>query len=63
MKVTPETLTDDQIIESLRLEGHPKVSLPDAWFSTADEPDGPRKQECRQRICDTINAHRRGTAP
>ena len=54
--VTPETLTDEQIVESINMTGHPKVDLIDAWFATSDEPDGPRKTQCRQRICDAINA-------
>lgn len=56
MKVTAETLTDEQIVDSLKIEGHPKVSLQDAWFAVSDEPDGSRKRDARRRVADAINA-------
>lgn len=62
MTVTPDSLTDDQIVEAMDLKGRPAVSFRDAWFATSDEPDSERKRECRQRIADAINARAKAGA-
>jgi hypothetical protein len=56
--VTPETLTDEMIVDEFRLDGRPMIALKDAWFATSDEPEGPRKRDASQRICDVLNARR-----